>query len=95
MKNINKLKPKAFIFDHQLAKHLSKPLQGIVEGFSKSDLLVTDPSWPIWMTEDWLYFLEEYIEDYIPIDDKVKEELEALRKYLIHDAEFDYIVVGD
>jgi hypothetical protein len=91
MKNINKLEPKAFVFDHQLAKHLSKPLRVIIQDFNE----LLDSRWPVWKTEDWLYFLEEYIEDYITLDDKVKEEFEALRKYLIHEAEFDYIIVGD
>ncbi len=91
MKDIIKLEPEKFVFDHQLAKHLSKTLRVIIQDFNKS----VDPSWPVWKTQDWLYFLEEYIEDYIPIDDKVKEELEDLRKYLVHNAEFDYIIVGD
>ena len=92
MKDIIKLEPEKFVFDHQLAKHLSKPLQVlIIQDFNKS----LDPSWPVWKTQDWFYFLEQYIEDYITLDDKVKEEFEALRKYLIHEAEFDYIIVGD
>jgi len=93
MKTINKLKPKKFVFDHQLAKHLSKPLQDIIESFSESVFASGSPVW--WKTQDWFYFLEQYIEDYITLDDKVKEEFEALRKYLIHEAEFDYIIVGD
>jgi len=92
MKNINKLKPKKFVFDHQLAKHLSKPLRVLS---SRTLTSCSTPVWPVWKTEDWLYFLEEHIEDYITLDDKVKEEFEALRKYLIHEAEFDYIIVGD
>jgi hypothetical protein len=92
MKDIIKLEPEKFVFDHQLVKHLSKPLQVlIIQDFNE----LLDPSWPVWKTQDWLYFLEEHIEDYITLDDKVKEEFEALRKYLIHDAEFDYIIVGD
>jgi len=92
MKNINKLKPKKFVFDHQLAKHLSKPLQDIIESFSES---VFDEGSPVWKSREWVHFLEEHIEEYITLDDKVKEEFEALRKYLIHEAEFDYIIVGD
>lgn len=95
MKNIKNLKPKSFIFDHQLKKHVTAPTARIIEEFNETLPDRRGGSWPVWKTIDWYYFLEEYVEDYLITDDKVKAELEALHKYLVHEAEFDYIVIGD
>lgn len=95
MKNIKNLKPKSFVFDHQLKKHVTAPTARIIEEFNYSLQSGHGEDWPVWKAIDWFYFLEEYVEEYLITGDKVKAELEALHKYLVHEAEFDYIVIGD
>jgi hypothetical protein len=97
MKNINKLKPKTFVFDHELAERLSKPLQGIIKSFNEEYRYCSEdyPHGVVVKTEDWFLYLEKYIADYITLTDKAEKEIEVLRKYLIHNAEFDYIFISD
>jgi hypothetical protein len=105
MKNINKLKPKTFVFDHELAKHLSKPLRDIIKGHNEDYWYSDKTAYPfdaLVKTADWSRYLEEYIEECVVLDDNVTKEykvqvtneFKALRKYLTHEAEFDYIFIS-
>ena len=98
MKNIKSLKPKSFVFDHQLMKHTSAPVARIIKEHSESLLVgYGGGDWPVWKTLDWIESLEDHVNDYLIfiLDDKVKEELKSLRKYIVHEADFDYIIIGD
>lgn len=95
MKNLKSLKPKSFIFDHQLKKHVSAPVARIIEEFNETLENSRGGYWPVWKAVDWYQFLEDYVEEYLVCDDKVKTELDELRKYIIYGADFDYIVIGD
>lgn len=95
MKNIKNLKPKQFVFHHQLKRHVSAPVARIIEEFNESLENRRGGSWPVWKAVDWYQFLEEYVEEYLVCDEKVKQELKELHDYILYQADFDYIIIGD
>lgn len=94
---MKKIKPKKFIFDHQLKGHTSKQMYEFII-HTYNDWLIdcyNRHSWPLWKVEDWLYFLDECILD-CHNDGTYEKDYKELVKFMNgHKKEFEYIIVGD
>lgn len=94
---MSKIKPKNFIFDHQLKGYTSKQMYELIRDNYKYWLFDCENkhSWPVWRVEEWLYFLDEFILDSYNDGTYDKDYKELVKFMKRHKKEIQYIIVGD